>query len=102
MRLFRRRPRVQIDIDPVQLASLNFLLRFQSAPIEEVWREVNGARPVDREGFSAAIAGIAAQDLVDYRFQIGTGETLLALTALGARLKGRLPASSGSRLAIYL
>jgi hypothetical protein len=102
VRLFRRRPRVEVNVDPVQLAALHFLLRFGPSAIDSVYDEVRTARPVEREVFTAAMADLAAQDVVDYRFQPEDGQTLLALTPLGHRLKNHLPQTSTSRIALYV
>jgi hypothetical protein len=102
VRLFRRRPPIEVNVDPVQLVALHFLLRFGSAPLDPLYNEVSSTRPVDREVFTAAMADLAAQDVLDYRFDPASGTTSLVITPLGDRLRGRLPATSKSRIAYYL
>jgi hypothetical protein len=105
MRFLRRTPKARkgVDVDPVQLVVIQFLIRFQAGPLDDLFREVSNVRPdVPREMFDTAMADAVAQDILDYRFDADTGKTLMVLTATGRRLKGRLPATTRSRLRVYL
>jgi hypothetical protein len=103
MRLpWRRQPRVRVDVDPVQLIALHFLLRFGSALPDTLFAEVFETRATPREMFDAAMAALVANGLAEYRFDPADATTALVLTALGQRLKGKLPAESRSTLALYL
>jgi hypothetical protein len=99
---WRRRERRTVDIDPVQLIVVHHLLRFGASPIEALYREVEGVRSLPREMFDVAMALLVADDVADYRFRPEDGTTLLALTELGMRLRGKLPKEARSRLAIYV
>jgi hypothetical protein len=91
-----------VDVDPVQLVVLHHVLRFGPAAIDALFQEVEGTKPVPRETFDGAIATLVADDVAVYRFRPEDGTTLLALTPLGMKLRGKLPPTSRSRLAIYV
>ncbi|MBI2766439.1 MAG: hypothetical protein HYX53_11095 [Chloroflexi bacterium] len=99
---WRRRHRVRVDVDPVQLIALRFLLRFGPALPDTLFAEVFETRATPREMFDAAIASLVAAGLAEHRFDPADATTALVLTPLGQRLKGKLPAESCSTIAVYL
>lgn len=99
---FRRREPVRVDIDPVQLVVVNFLLRYKAAPQDTIHDEVHGTLGTQREPFVLALAGLASQGLIEPRYQPESGETWFVLSPLGRRLRGKVPRSSRSALAVFL
>src|SRR5687767_9551234 len=98
---FRRRDRVRVDIDPAQLIVVHFLLRFRAAPQDRLYEEVRTTSGLDHGTFMLSLAELASKGLIEPRFQPEDGETWFVLSDLGRRLRGKLPKSSRSALAIY-
>jgi hypothetical protein len=104
MRLPRwpRRPRVTVNLDPVQLIVVNALLRKGPAPLSVLWAEVEMARPLPREMFNTAMADLVRQEVAVAGAMVEGGAPVLSLTPLGRRLRGKVPRESRAALAIYL
>jgi hypothetical protein len=91
-----------VDIDPAQLVAIRFLLRYKAAPRGKLYDEVSGTLGLDEETFMMSLADLASKGVLEPRFQPDESETWFVLTPLGKRLRGKLPQSSRSSLAIYV
>ncbi len=101
MKLPWMRERVRVDLDPVQVTIVLFLLRFGTAPSSKLFGEVTVSHGCDEADFRAAITSLAEKELVDVRPQ-DFAETWFALSKLGKRLKGKLPVGVRTGLAVYI
>ncbi|OAI38553.1 hypothetical protein AYO38_09505 [bacterium SCGC AG-212-C10] len=101
-RFWQRGERICIDVDPAQVTVVRFLLRFGPAPQDRLYSEVAVTSGLDRGTFMLSLADLVSKTVIEPRFQPEDGETWFVLTALGRRLKGKLPQSTRSSLSVYL
>lgn len=101
-RPWRRRPRQQVTIDPVQVEVVSHLLRFGPQTREALFHAVEASRGTDRDTFGTAMLGLLDQRVAEHRFAPERDETTFVLTKLGLRLRGKLPSQSRSRISFYL
>jgi hypothetical protein len=91
-----------VDIDPAQLVAIRFLLRYKAAPESKLYDEVTGTIGLDRATVLLSLADLASKGVLEPRFQPDQSETWFVLTPLGKRLRGKIPRSTRSSLAIYV
>jgi len=96
------RQRTRVDIDPAQLVAIRFLLRYKAAPESKLYDEVTGTIGLDRATVLLSLADLASKGVLEPRFQPDQSETWFVLTPLGKRLRGKIPRSTRSSLAIYV
>lgn len=99
---WRRPPRRQISLDPVQVAVVRFLLRFKAAPLARIEAEVANDWAVSSADFARAIGGLVEQEVVTQAFGAEDLKPFAAITPLGRRLRGRLPRETRSSVTVYL
>ncbi len=97
-----RRERVAIELDPVQVAAMRYLLKVKAAPLGKIYEHVFATHFVDLETFALAMAETAASGLTIYGTQPGTRTTFIALAPLGKKLRGKLPYGRDSAMTVYL
>lgn len=100
--ILARRERVAIELDPVQVAAMRYLLKVKAAPLGMIYEHVFATHFIDLETFAFAMAETAASGLTIYGTQPGTGTTFIALAPLGKKLRGKLPYGRDSALTVYL
>lgn len=96
------RERTRVDIDPAQLVAIRFLLRYKAAPQGKLYQEVSGTLGLDEGTFLLSLADLASKGVLEPRFQPDDAETWFVLTPLGKRLRGKIPRTTRSSLAIYV
>ncbi len=96
------RERVRVDLEPSQLVIVRFLLRYKAAPESKLFDEVAGTIGLDQASFLISLGDLASRGVVDPRFQPDESETWFVLSKLGKRLRGKIPASTRSSLAVYV
>lgn len=100
MRLPWQRERFRIDLDPIQVTLMRFLLRFGPAPAAKLFDEVTVTHGAEVADFRSALAGLVEKELIESKPQ-QDAEPWFELTALGKRLRGKVP-NVRTGLAVYV
>ena len=99
---FPRRERVRVDLDPSQLVTVHFLLRYKAAPENKIYDEVAATTWIDRGDFLRLLVDLVSRGIVEPHPQPETQETWFVLTDLGKRLRGKIPRESKAAIAVYV
>ncbi len=102
MRWFRRKQPREVNIDPVQLAVLHFILKKGPTPLSVLFAEVERGRILPRSMFETSMADLVEQGVATAGTLEETGEPVLIAAPLGKRLKSKLPRTSTSRITFYV
>lgn len=95
-----QRERVRIDLDPIQVTLMRFLLRFGPAPAAKLFDEVTVTHGAEMADFRSALAGLVEKELLDSKPQ-QDAEPWFTLTSRGKKLRGKVP-NVRTGLAVYI
>lgn len=93
---------MQVDLDPVQVAIIVFLLRHGPAPDTKLFEEAAGGVYAGRPDFLGAISSLVDRGIIEPRLQPEEVSTWFVLGPLGNRLRGKIPAGVRAGVTIYL
>lgn len=99
LRWFRRQ-RTAVELDPLQIALVQFVLRHGPAPDQKLFEDVALDVYAGQAEFVAAIASLVERGIFEPRLQPDDG-TWFVLGPLGKRLRGKIP-SVRSGVTVYV
>ena len=97
-----RRKRIQVDLDPLQVAIVVFLLQHGAAPERTLFGDVAAGMYASRSDFLGAVASLVERGILEPRLQPEDGSAWFVLGPLGKRLKGKIPSGVRSGVAVYV
>jgi len=97
-----RRERMQVDLDPIQVAVVALILKNGPAPDAKLWEEASLGAFATRPDFLAALSDLVDRGILEPRMQPEEASTWFVLGPLGKRLKGKIPLGVRVGVTIYL